>query len=74
MAKHFVQKLAVILMVTVVGMLVMELQPAECAFAIPLNPCTLPECISQCKKILQGKFISASCTNGSQGKLCICLG
>ncbi|KAL2347063.1 hypothetical protein Fmac_001063 [Flemingia macrophylla] len=61
-------------MMLVVIMLVLVAQPAECAFAVPLNPCTLPECIAQCKKILQAKFMSASCTTGSQGNLCICLG
>ncbi|KAI4336348.1 hypothetical protein L6164_014885 [Bauhinia variegata] len=50
------------------------LEPAECAFAIPLNPCTLAECIAECKKALQAKFLSATCAASSQGKLCICLG
>ncbi|KAJ1417885.1 hypothetical protein SESBI_16351 [Sesbania bispinosa] len=72
MAGNFVQKLAVMLIVTVVAMLVMELQTAEGAFAIPLNPCTLPECIAKCKNILGPKFLSASCTNNAT--LCICLG
>ncbi|KAI4343582.1 hypothetical protein L6164_010916 [Bauhinia variegata] len=63
----------------VIAMLVMLLlggsHPVEGAFAIPLDPCTLPECIAECKKILQQKFLSATCSDGSEGKkLCICLG
>nr|KYP49693.1 hypothetical protein KK1_028561 [Cajanus cajan] len=73
-ATNFTKKLAFILVVTVLIMLVFVPQPSECAFAVPLNPCTLPECIAQCKKILHAKFMSASCTTGSQGNLCICLG
>ncbi|KAK7292951.1 hypothetical protein RJT34_15809 [Clitoria ternatea] len=74
MAQKFVKKMAVVFVVTVFVMLFWELQPAESAFAIPLNPCELPQCIAECKKILNQKFISASCTTNSQGKLCICLG
>ncbi|KAL3015509.1 hypothetical protein AAZX31_06G160300 [Glycine max] len=73
-AINFAKELALILMITLIVMLVLEPQPVECAFAVPLNPCTLPECIAQCKKILHAKFMSASCTTGSQGNLCICLG
>ncbi|ESW09879.1 hypothetical protein PHAVU_009G164000 [Phaseolus vulgaris] len=67
-------KLGMIFVIIVLMMLVLEPKPVECAFAVPLNPCTLPECIAQCKKILHAKFMSASCTTGSQGNLCICLG
>lgn len=74
MAANFVQKMAVMLVVIVLGMLVVELQPAEGAFAISMNPCTLPKCIAACKNILHGKFMSASCVITSHGKLCICLG
>ncbi|KAK7350716.1 hypothetical protein VNO77_09615 [Canavalia gladiata] len=68
------KKLVVNMMVTVLIMLVSEPQAVESAFAIPLNPCTLAQCIAECKKILQGKFMSATCASNSQGKLCICLG
>lgn len=73
-ATNFPKKLALIMVITVMVMLVLEPQHVECAFAVPLNPCTVPECIAQCKKILHAKFMSASCTTGSQGNLCICLG
>ncbi|KAF7834020.1 ACT domain repeat 6 isoform 1 [Senna tora] len=62
------------LMVVVVGMLVLGVHSGECAIAIPMNPCTLPQCVTECKKALQAKYMSASCATSSQGKLCICLG
>lgn len=46
----------------------------ECAFGIELNPCTTTECVSECKKALKEKYLSATCAMGSQGKFCICLG
>ncbi|KAK7411009.1 hypothetical protein VNO78_02334 [Psophocarpus tetragonolobus] len=71
-ATNLAKKLIVI---TAIVMLVFEApQGVECAFAVPLDPCTLPQCIAKCKKILNAKFMSASCTTGSQGNLCICLG
>nr|KYP49692.1 hypothetical protein KK1_028560 [Cajanus cajan] len=63
-----------ILVVTVVAMLVLMPQPAECVFGIPLNPCTLPECTARCKEILGPKFMSASCTTTSKGQICFCFG
>ncbi|KAK7316834.1 hypothetical protein RJT34_00583 [Clitoria ternatea] len=69
MAKNIATKLAVVLVVTALVMLALEIQPAECVFAIPLNPCTLPVCTNKCKGILKGKFRSASCYNN---KLCFC--
>ncbi|RDY07444.1 hypothetical protein CR513_08440, partial [Mucuna pruriens] len=62
------KKLDMMLVVTALVMLVMlEAQPAECAFGIPLNPCTLPVCTAKCKNILHQKFMSASCTITSRG-------
>lgn len=59
-----------------IGMLVFEVQPAEGAFGIILDPCTPDECIARCQKILGEKYLSASCAKvgASAGKLCICLG
>ncbi|KAL9372877.1 hypothetical protein Peur_035121 [Populus x canadensis] len=68
-------KLASVFVVLVVlGFLVLGPKSVECAFSIQLNPCTLSQCIADCKKALQEKFLSATCTTGSQGKFCICLG
>ncbi|KAG5035762.1 hypothetical protein AAZX31_04G180400 [Glycine max] len=74
MAKNFSKKLAMMLVVTVLVMLVLVPQPAECVFAISLHPCTLPVCIAKCTQILKHKFMSASCTITSTGKLCLCFG
>lgn len=72
MAENLAKMLTMILVVTAVAM---EAQPVDSAFAIPMYPCTLPECIAGCKKILGQKFMSASCVkNGSKGALCICFG
>ncbi|KAK8586507.1 hypothetical protein V6N13_010098 [Hibiscus sabdariffa] len=65
-------KLGLMLMVAVI--LVSSPSLVDGAFGIQLNPCTLPECIAECKKALQEKFLSATCASGSQGKFCICLG
>lgn len=46
----------------------------ECAIGIDLNPCTLPECIAACKKVLEEKYLSATCAAGPEGKYCVCLG
>lgn len=54
--------------------LVLAPKSVESAIGIDLNPCTLPECIAACKKVLQGKFASATCATGPKGKYCICLG
>ncbi|KAK7346269.1 hypothetical protein VNO80_20784 [Phaseolus coccineus] len=75
MAENLAKMLTMILVMTVLAILVMEAQPVDSAFAIPIDPCTLSECIARCKKILGQKFMSASCVqNGSKGSLCICLG
>ncbi|KAL2347064.1 hypothetical protein Fmac_001064 [Flemingia macrophylla] len=74
MGKNFRKKLAMMLVVTVVAVLVLMPQPAECVFGIPLNPCTLPECTAQCKKILGSKFMSASCITNPKGQICLCFG
>lgn len=68
------KKFALVLVAMVLGFLVLGLDPVECAFGIQLNPCTLPQCIAECKKALQEKFLSATCAMGPQGKFCICLG
>ncbi|KAB1217493.1 hypothetical protein CJ030_MR4G008751 [Morella rubra] len=70
-----IKKLALVMLKAMaLGFLVLSPQPVECAFGIELNPCTLPQCIAECKKALQEKFLSATCATGSKGKLCICLG
>jgi len=75
MAGNLAKMLTMTLVMTVLAMFVLEAQPVDSAFAIPVNPCTLSECIAQCKKILGQKFMSASCVkDGSKGSLCICLG
>ncbi|KAK7282074.1 hypothetical protein RIF29_10595 [Crotalaria pallida] len=74
MAENFVKNLALILVATVLILLVLNPQPVECQFGIVLNPCTLPECTARCKKILQDKFMSASCVKNSKGMFCLCLG
>lgn len=58
----------------VMGLLVLGPDIGECAFGIQLNPCTLSQCIAECKKALQEKYLTATCASGSQGKFCICLG
>ncbi|XVE63702.1 hypothetical protein DITRI_Ditri07aG0041100 [Diplodiscus trichospermus] len=68
-------KLGLMLVVAMMlGFLVLGPNLVEGAFGIQLNPCTLPECIAECKKALQEKFLSATCASGSQGNFCICLG
>ncbi|BAT75287.1 hypothetical protein LR48_Vigan01g168200 [Vigna angularis] len=67
MAENLAKMLTVILVVTAVAM---EAEPVDSAVAIPMYPCSVPECIAGCKKILGEKFRSASClTNGNN---CIC--
>lgn len=66
--------LALVLVAMVLGLLVLGSDPVECAFGIQLNPCTLPQCIAECKKALGEKFLSATCAMRSQGKFSICLG
>ncbi|KAL3575490.1 hypothetical protein D5086_023591 [Populus alba] len=65
---------SVLVVLAVLGFLVLGPESVGCAFSIQLNPCTLSQCIADCKKALQEKFLSATCTTGSQGKFCICLG
>ncbi|KAF7834019.1 ACT domain repeat 6 isoform 1 [Senna tora] len=74
MEGNVVKKMVLMLMMVVMGMLVFGVQSGESAIAIPMNPCTLPQCIAACKKALKAKYMSASCSTTSQGKLCICLG
>ncbi|KAJ0110436.1 hypothetical protein Patl1_01262 [Pistacia atlantica] len=63
-----------ILLAMVMELLVLGPDIGECAFGIQLNPCTLSQCIAECKKALQEKYLSATCASGSQGKFCICPG
>ena len=56
------------------GLLLLCPEPIESAFGIDLDHCTLPKCITECKKALQEKYLSATCAMGSQTKFCICLG
>ncbi|KAL0342303.1 UNVERIFIED_CONTAM: hypothetical protein Scaly_1892900 [Sesamum calycinum] len=69
--KKWVAVLAVAMMTVV---LFVAPTMVECAIGIDLNPCTLVECIAACKKVLEGKFVSATCAAGPKGKYCICLG
>lgn len=46
----------------------------DAAFGIEMNPCTIAECIADCKKALKEKYTSATCAASSKGKFCICLG
>ena len=65
----------VAVMVVVAAAVVMVFPaPVESAFGIELDPCKLPKCISECKKALQEKYMSATCAMGAQKKFCICLG
>ncbi|KAG8652691.1 hypothetical protein MANES_06G122100v8 [Manihot esculenta] len=64
----------VTLVALVLGLMILGANHAEGAFSIQLNPCTLAQCIAECKKALQEKYLSATCATGSQGKFCICLG
>ncbi|GFZ17351.1 hypothetical protein Acr_26g0006210 [Actinidia rufa] len=69
------QKCALAVVVTMVlWLLVLYPQTGESAFGIQLKPCTLSQCVAECKKTLQEKYLSATCATGSEGKFCICLG
>ncbi|KAI9079641.1 hypothetical protein K1719_038262 [Acacia pycnantha] len=74
MEAKIVKKLWLMVIVVVAAIVVFGVRSGESAIAIPMSPCTLSQCIAQCKQALQAKFQSASCTTNSQGKLCICLG
>ena len=67
-----------VMVVVAAAAVVMDLMvfpaPVESAFGIELDPCKLPKCISECKKALQEKYMSATCAMGAQKKFCICLG
>lgn len=63
-----------IVMAMIIGVIVLAPKNVECAIGINLNPCTLPECIAACKKVLEGNYVSATCATGPKGKYCICLG
>ncbi|RDX75720.1 hypothetical protein CR513_44359, partial [Mucuna pruriens] len=71
MAKKTTNMLAVTV-ITVLIMLVLEPQPAECRFSIALNPCTLLLCISRCEEITNGKFKGAACKTTPAGQFCLC--
>ncbi|GMI76684.1 hypothetical protein HRI_001337700 [Hibiscus trionum] len=66
--------LMLVVVAMTVGILISSPSLVYGAFGIQLNPCTLPQCIAECKKALQQKFLSATCASGPQGKFCICLG
>lgn len=68
------KKLILLMVVMILGFLVFGPKSVEGAFGIQLNPCTLSQCIEECKKALKEKYLSATCATKSQGKLCICLG
>lgn len=68
------KRMAWILVAMMIGVLIFGAKFGDCAFGIQLNPCTLPQCIAECKKALHQKFLSATCATGSQGKFCVCLG
>lgn len=63
-----------IVVAIMIGVVVLAPKNVECAIGIDLNPCTLSECIAACKKVLQGKYASATCATGPKGKYCVCLG
>lgn len=63
-----------VLATVVLWFMVLAPEHVECAFGIQLNPCTLSQCVAECKKALQDKYLSATCVKGSRGKFCICLG
>ncbi|KAK5817693.1 hypothetical protein PVK06_022621 [Gossypium arboreum] len=73
-AKGVKFELVLIVIAMAMGVLVLSPSLVEGAFGIQLNPCTLPQCIAECKKALHEKFLSATCASGPQGKFCICLG
>ncbi|EYU43039.1 hypothetical protein MIMGU_mgv11b020439mg [Erythranthe guttata] len=60
--------------IMIIVVLILAPKYVECAIGIDLNPCTLPECITACRKVLEGKYVSATCATGPRGKFCICLG
>ncbi|MBA0732127.1 hypothetical protein Gogos_016236, partial [Gossypium gossypioides] len=72
-AKGVKFELVLIVIAMAMGVLVLSSSLVEGAFGIQLNPCTLPQCIAECKKALHEKFLSATCASGPQGKFCICL-
>ncbi|KAG2678495.1 hypothetical protein I3760_11G004700 [Carya illinoinensis] len=63
-----------LLVAMVLGLLVLGPDLVECASVIQLNPCTLPQCIAECKKDLWETFLTETCAMQPQGKFCICLG
>lgn len=62
-------RMALILIAMMIGVLVFGANFGDCAFGIQLNPCTLPQCIAECKKALQQKFLSATQCNRLPGKV-----
>lgn len=63
------KRMALILIAMMIGVLVFGANFGDCAFGIQLNPCTLPQCIAECKKALQQKFLSATQCNRLPGKV-----
>ncbi|CAN4089340.1 unnamed protein product [Withania somnifera] len=73
-AKALKKQSGVVLMMVIMALIICDPINVEGAFGIDINPCTLPECIAACKKILKDKYQSATCAAGPNGKYCICLG
>ncbi|PIN23587.1 hypothetical protein CDL12_03686 [Handroanthus impetiginosus] len=69
-----VNKWVVILLVIAMTIVTMGPTSVECAIGIDLNPCTQAECVAACKKVLEERYVSATCAAGPKGKYCICLG
>ncbi|KAE9608589.1 hypothetical protein Lalb_Chr08g0237311 [Lupinus albus] len=68
MAEAFVKKMTLFIVVT---LLVWKIQPAECnALNYPLSPCSQPDCMDNCKRILRELYIIGFCANISS---CICI-
>ncbi|PHU23614.1 hypothetical protein BC332_08721 [Capsicum chinense] len=63
-----------VLMMVIMTLIIWAPIKVESAIGIDINPCTLPECVSACKKTLKAKYQSATCATGPKGKYCICLG
>ncbi|KAL9335230.1 hypothetical protein Peur_072411 [Populus x canadensis] len=56
---------SVFVVIMVLGFLVSGPKSVECAFSIQLNPSSLSQCLVECQKALQEKYLSAT---GSRGK------
>ncbi|KAL4191987.1 hypothetical protein AMTRI_Chr06g191710 [Amborella trichopoda] len=60
--------------VIVFVLLVMGPGVVDGAFGIEMYPCTMFQCMNECKRVLKDKYLNAACSAGSQGKLCLCWG